>query len=238
MGATSNAGRIGVWGRSGSGKSSYVKRLIRERKRLVIFDPLAEYGPELRIRSIEHRQADSLDQVRLAMVSDWQSFRVAYVPPSGKEPAALSALAKLLLAAQQPFKDGRRGARPLTLVVEEMNLSFPVHGGAQKSPGFAEICSRGRHYGIEVIGVSQRVNEVSKRFRGNATETVVLAQSDDDDAKAAGKLLGRGGLAMVDGLENLEYLRKGIGPEVERGKITFGRAANTNRAPRSKRKRA
>lgn len=230
MSARSNAGRIGVWGRSGSGKSSYVKRLIRQRPRLVIFDPLDEYGSEMRIRSIEHRKANSLDQVRLAMVADWQAFRVAYVPPSGKEPAALSALSKLLMAAQKPFKDGKRGARPLTLVVEEMNLSFPVSGGAQKCPGFADICSRGRHFGIEVIGVSQRIAEVATRFRNNCTETVVLAQKGPRDIEAAAAELG-GDKRLVTGLQNLEYIHEKAG-QLERGKITFGKvAANLNRAP-------
>ena len=45
MGAKSNAGRVrvGVWGASGSGKSSYVKRQLAKRKRVVIFDPQGEY---------------------------------------------------------------------------------------------------------------------------------------------------------------------------------------------------
>lgn len=239
MSASSDAGRVGVWGRSGSGKSSYVKREIGARKRLVIFDPLQEYGPELRIRTVEHVARNSLDQVRQAMIADWRGFRVSYVPPAGKEPAALSALCKLLKAAQQPYKDGARGAQTMTLVVEEMNLCFPVHGGDSKCPGFAELCSRGRHYGIDIIGVSQRVHEVSKRFRGNTTETVVLAQSDKDDAAAAAKMLGRDGVKKVDGLQNLEFLRKGVGPEIQRGKITFPKkAANSPRKPSAPKKRA
>lgn len=219
MSASSNAGRVGVWGRSGSGKSSYVKKLIKARKRLVIFDPLAEYGSEMRIRSVEHVARDSLDRVRQAMIDDWGGFRLAYVPPADKEPAALSALCKLLLAAQQPFKDGERGAKGLTLVVEEMNLSFPVSGGAQKCPGFANVCSRGRHYGIEVVGVSQRIAEVATRFRNNCTETVVLAQKGPRDLDAAAAELG-GNRGAVAGLKNLEYLHERHG-EVTRGKITF-----------------
>ena len=236
MSANSNAGRIGVWGRSGSGKSTYVKRLIRGRRRLVIFDPLAEYGPELAIRSVEHRRADSLDDVRKAIASDWTGFRVAYVPPAGKEAQALSALSKLLMAAQKPFKDGR-SRMGLTLVVEEMNLSFPVSGGAQKAPGFADICSRGRHYGIEVIGVSQRIAEVATRFRNNCTETVVLAQKGPRDIDAAAAEIG-GDRRLVTGLQNLEYIHEKAG-QITRGKLTFGRrAANSNHAPARRKKRA
>lgn len=225
MSARSNAGRIGVWGASGSGKSSYVKKLIRDRKRLVIFDPLAEYGKELaRIRNIDHKRPDDLDRVRLAMLDNWSGFRVAYVPPSGHEPGALSALSKLLMAAQQPFKDGQRGAEMLTLVVEEMNLSFPVSGGAQKSPGFADICSRGRHYGIEVIGLSQRIAEVATRFRNNCTETVVLRQKGPRDIDAATQEIG-GNKAAVMKLKNLDYLHEKSG-SVTTGKITFPKRRN------------
>ncbi len=236
MAATSNAGRMGVWGASGSGKSSYVKRHIKARKRLVIFDPLEEYGPELRIRSVTHSARDSLDQVRQAMIDDWQGFRVAYVPPSGKEPAALSALCKLLMAAQQPFKDGKSKAG-ITLVVEEMNMSFPVSGGAQKCPGFADVCSRGRHYGIEVIGVSQRIAEVATRFRSNNDETVVLRQKGPRDLDAAANELGTT-KDVVARLKNLEYLHERHGT-VTPGKITFpAKAANSSRKPAARRKKA
>ena len=220
MGANSNAGRIGVWGASGSGKSSYVKRLIRDRKRMVIFDPLGEYAGELpRIRNVEHRANSDLDKVRQEMAKNWTGFRVAYVPPAGKEAAALSALCRLLMAAQQPFKDGARGAQGMTLVVEEMNLSFPVSGGVQKCPGFADICSRGRHYGIEVVGVSQRIAEVATRFRNNCTETVVLRQKGPRDIDAATAEIG-GKKSAVVALQNLSYLHE-KGGVVTPGKITF-----------------
>ncbi len=225
MSALSNVGRIGVWGRSGSGKSSYVKNLIRDRKRMVIFDPLAEYGKELaRLATVEHNHRAALDDVRKKMLANWAGFRVAYVPPAGREPDALSALCRLLLAAQQPFKDGQAGGKPLTLVVEEMNLSFPVSGGAQKCPGFADVCSRGRHYGIEVIGVSQRIAEVATRFRNNCTETVVLAQKGPRDIEAAANEIG-GDRKAVTSLANLEYLHENKG-DVRKGQIAFkgGRA--------------
>lgn len=223
MAATSNAGRIGVWGASGSGKSSKVKQLLRNRSRLIIFDPMKEYPDAIRgLRYVQHKRASDLDKVRLAMRENWAGFKVSYAPPPSKEIEALSALSKLLLAAQQPFLDGKRGAKMLTLVVEEMNLSFPVTGGAQKCPGFAEICSRGRHYGIEVIGVSQRIAEVATRFRNNCTETIVLRQKGPRDIAAAAAELGTT-KARVQALKKLEFLHETDG-EITPGKITFSKA--------------
>ncbi len=175
--------RTGVWGRSGSGKSSFVKATIRGRKRVIVFDPLGEYGAE-GFKVIEHKTRDGLDRVRREMAANWGGFRLAYIPPAGKEIAALNGLSRLLLRAQSRYQATGKGAEIL-LVVEEMNLSFPVSGGAEKNPGFAEICSRGRHYGIEVIGVSQRIAEVATRFRGNCNETVIFAQKGPRDLDAA-----------------------------------------------------
>ncbi|MEJ5217114.1 hypothetical protein WG622_02585 [Cognatishimia sp. D5M38] len=208
----SNVGRIGVWGASGSGKSSYVKKRIKGQKRLVVFDPLDEYGPLCKVR------ATSPEQVRIAMRDNWQGFTVRYVPRAGNEPRELSALCRLLFAAQQPFKD-QGGGMPVTLVVEEMNLSFPVHGGDVKCPGFANACSRGRHYGIEIYGLSQRIAEVSTRFRGNTDETVVLRQKGPRDLKAASHEVGlpESHIAL---LQNLDYIHEKQGKHTK-GKLSF-----------------
>lgn len=212
MSARSNAGRIGVWGASGSGKSSYVKKAIKGRNRMVVFDPLGEYSALCKVT------CKTVEQVRLAMRKNWAGFSIAYVPPAGQEPRALSALCKLMMAAQLPYKESGKG-QGMTLVVEEMNLSFPVAGGAQKSPGFAEVCSRGRHYGIEVYGLSQRIAEVSTRFRGNCTETVVLRQQGPRDLAAAADAIG-GDKAAVAALANLDYIHERQGTR-KKGRIKF-----------------
>lgn len=216
----SNAGRIGVWGASGSGKSSYVKQQVAQARRLIVFDPLAEY---------DAAQVRTVEQVRAAMRSNFGAFRLALVARAGAECKELSKLCRLLMAAQQPFKDRGKGSG-LTLVVEEMNMSFPVAGGAQKCPGFAEICSRGRHYGIEVFGVSQRIAEVDTRFRGNCTETVVFRQKGQRDRTAAAAELGCGLSELPS--ENLHYIHEKAGL-LTKGQVTF--PANRSRAPRKRR---
>lgn len=210
MSAASNAGRVGVWGASGSGKSSYVKAAIAQRRRVVVFDPQGEYPG---------KRVGDLESVRREMRANWSGFRISYTPPPGKEAVALSGLCRLLLAAQRPFKETGRGA-PMVLVVEEMNLSFPVHGGAAKCPGFAEICSRGRHYGIEAWGVSQRIAEVDTRFRGNCTETVVFRQKGQRDVSAAAQELGCAAADLPR--DNLAYLHEEAGG-IRSGQVKFSK---------------
>lgn len=212
MSAKSNAGRIGVWGASGSGKSTYVKRAIKGRKRLIVFDPMEEYAPYVNVT------VRSLEEVRQLMARNWHTFKIAYVPPAGKESATLSALSKLLIAAQTPFKITGKGEH-ITLVVEEMNICFPVHGGAARAKGFADICSRGRHFGIEVYGLSQRIAEVDTRFRGNTTETVILRQQGRNDINAAEQAIGGHKKKIIE-LRNLSYIHE-RGGELTEGKLTF-----------------
>ena len=183
----SNTGQIGVWGRRGSGKSSYLQQRIAKAKRVVIFDTMGEYG---QIRGI--KAVSRIDQVRQEMRKNWTGFRVALKPIGGREPAILSELSYFLIQAQAPSVKAGRNIRPITLVVEEMNLAFPVSGGEAKCPGFAELCSRGRHSYVEMIGASQRIAEVSTRFRGNCTETVVFAQKGPRDLAASEAELGLG----------------------------------------------
>lgn len=232
-GSRSNAGRIGVFGASGSGKSAYTKERLRGANRVVVFDPLDEYTELPGFRSVE-----SINDVIRDMKARWKTFRVAYVPPSGDEMRALNTLSDLLLKVQRPFREGGAGG-PVTFVVEEMNLGFPVNIGSHKVKRFAEICSRGRHFGIEVIGVSQRLAEVDTRFRGNCTETVIFNQVGTRDRQAAAAILGCSA-QKVGGLPKLHYVTRN-GLDLTSGVVTFGRSkpANINAKPaRKKRKSA
>lgn len=209
--SASNAGRVAVIGASGSGKSSWVKRYIHRQKRTVIFDPMDEYGKEGAVR------CTSIEQVQIAMRQSFRKFRICYVPPSGREAQALNRLAHLCLKAQEPYR-GKRAGSVCNLVVEEMNTSFPLHGAENKAPAFAEICSRGRHSFIHVIGVSQRFAEVSMRFRGNLTECVAF-RCNASDVKAASDATN-GSIADIRALKNLQYIHS-IQGEATRGEIKF-----------------
>jgi hypothetical protein len=181
MNARSNAKMSGVWGTRGTGKSTYTKHLVKDIKRLVVFDPMREYSGI--------KRATTLDQVKAEMVKDYAGFRVAYVPPAAKEPEALQALSNWLFYVQQPFDDGH-STRQLTLVVEEMSLSFSVKSGESRCPRFAAICSIGRHFGINVIGTSQRMAQVHNTFRGNCEQSICFRQHAPVDRRAASEVLG------------------------------------------------
>jgi len=212
-----DAERIGVYGRSGSGKTTWMKNYIRGKSRIVVFDPMDEYF-EMATR-IEHTSAGSIEEVRAAMVANPNGYKIAFVPAGGQEAAALNAISSLLWRGMAGYRTARlawektghkipkgsRAAPKIYLVVEEMNLSFKLHGGADRVPAFADICSRGRRSGIEVAGCSQRVAEVSKRFRGNLSQVAVFAQGDTGDRKAAAEALFVPSKELED-LKPFEYI--------------------------------
>lgn len=210
--SASNAGRVAVVGASGSGKSSYVKRLLRKERRVVIFDPMGEYGKE------GAKVCTTIAQLQEEMRKSFGKFLLAYVPPAGREAQALNRLSHLCLKAQEPYRGATKGPQ-LTVVIEEMNTCFPVHGGEAKAPAFAEICSRGRHSFIHAIGVTQRFAEVSTRFRGNLTECVVFRQQGPNDTTAAMNATGAA-KGQVTALRNLQYLHARQG-EITNGEISF-----------------
>lgn len=208
--SASNAGRVAVVGASGSGKSTYAKRLMQKEQRVVILDVMDEY------KEIGAKPCYSIAELQAVMRANFNKFRLAYVPPSGSEETALNRLSHLCLKAQEPYK-GKRSGKQLTVIVEEMNTCFGLKRET-KVPAFAEICARGRHSFIHVVGVSQRFAEISTRFRGNLTECVVFCQQGKADVEAAIGAIGlKANKDQILALDQLEYLHS------VRGKITPGK---------------
>ena len=67
-----NSSRIAVYGRSGSGKSTYVKNLIKKLKRVVVFDVMAEYS---QLQGYE--TAYDINQVKAIMIRKPKTFKIA-----------------------------------------------------------------------------------------------------------------------------------------------------------------
>jgi hypothetical protein len=175
-----------VYGRRGSGKTTRVLLLIRDRPRVVVFDPTGEFEREHGVTAF----CDG-DALRLYLARHWQrGFRVAFTPRANYEREQLHALATFLLACQRPYLDGA-DARTITLVVEEMNLGYPAQGLPQHLDGMSRVCNQGRHYGIEVIGVTQRPPLVSATFRGGLAETWIFPLARADDRGEVLNMLGR-----------------------------------------------
>jgi len=194
-----DAVRIGVYGASGSGKTTKARELVSSLRRLVVFDPLDEWARKGWAR------CTTVAGVRQALRRGWsKGFRVTFVPPAMGERRGLHDLSVLMRDAQAPFR--REQGPRLTLLVDEMNTAFPVNNLPDELYGFPELCSRGRHYGISIIGVSQRIAEVHTRFRGNMTAAYFFRQGDARDVATVSAMIGPQHKDAVRRLSNYEYM--------------------------------
>lgn len=192
--------KILVVGMTGSGKSTLVKQLIADRKRVIVFDPQGEYGREGKAVA-----CPDMNRLKGTMDACWDSgFRLSYVPRGGYEAPQLHHLAELLFQVQHGYENGVPGAPPITLVVEEMDLSFPAHNLPADLSGMRAICNQGRHYGIECIGVTQFPTQVHNSFRRNSARRMILRLGETADRIDAAKLLNVS-LDDINALEKFEY---------------------------------
>lgn len=193
-------GHIGIWGRTQSGKTTRAKMILRDRSRVVVFDPLNEYGDVAPIH------AANLNAVLSAIDARWRgSFGIRYVPASHSDASAcLDALARLLRDVQAPYQEGRDD-RHLTLMVDELAASAP--NIRRPRSAFNALCARGRHFGIELIGSSQRMAEVTTSFTGNTTTDYFFPLRSAADYDRAVALIGKHHLAELRSLEPHTCLR-------------------------------
>jgi DNA helicase HerA-like ATPase len=198
--------RIGIWGASGQGKSTFVKALVRDRRRLVVFDPMGEHKTTI----IEAR-ADLIAALRRS----WsRGFRLSYKPAFSADPVIeVNWLASALVRLQEPYRAGAGAG--LTFVVEELANCAPNARALVATGSLAGLAARGRHYGITLIGTSQRLAEVSTTFRGNTSVDVFFAQSDDTDYQAIRRKIGREGEARVRRLAPHHYVMRRSGRLIE-----------------------
>lgn len=204
---------VGVWGGRGSGKSTCVKELVRDRDRLIVFDPIGDWERERGYKGVKDFSA-----LLLALKKNWsQGFRFVMTSPRGQDPRALlERLSMILFRVQEPYFHGK-DRRKITLVVEEMALSYPERTLGAKERSFMELCNLGRHYGVEIIGISQRVAEVKKNFVGNCAEHYFFRMGAAIDAQTATQFIGSRHKEALTGLRDHEYLRFSRG-NVERGR--------------------
>lgn len=193
----------GYWGGRGAGKSTGVKERVEKEKRLIVFDPIGDYAKEkgfLKVGTLKH--------LYKTIKNRWHSgFRLALTVPRGTDAQAmLNELSNALFVIQQPYFDGK-DPRKIVLVVEEMAVSYPEKTLGKSERGFMDLINLGRHYGVSIIGVSQRIAEVKKNFVGNCAAHHFYRMGAAVDYQAATALVGREHLDTLKGLQTHEYLR-------------------------------
>jgi len=197
-----SASLTGVYGGRGQGKSTHVKALIRNEKRVVVFDPMREYGSLPGFTA-----AASLHQIRDRMIAGkGQAYKIAYQPLTEDFPLALHQLCRFLFQAQKPYFENRSRA-DIALVVEELNMTAPSHNLPKGQEGFKAAVLQGRHYGLNIIGVTQRPKLVAPYFRDNCEDEVVFKLACPDSIAYVEKKIGNASdRGQIFALKPHEYL--------------------------------
>lgn len=138
-------------GATGSGKGVSVRDHLAADKprRLLVWDPLGEYGSFVTVTT-----GELADLARRAIPP---TFRVAYWP--GNDPTKYAE--RFALFCRIAFAAG-----DCTMLVEEL---ADVTGPSYAPPAWRRCTTQGRHRGLRIIAASQRPAQVDKQFLGGCT---------------------------------------------------------------------
>jgi energy-coupling factor transporter ATP-binding protein EcfA2 len=209
-----------IYGRRGSGKSTYAKETFT--RRVIVFDPQGEYPGDV------VKASDDIAPLAKKAAANWSGFRLAWRLPvnddlaEGKDyPEELHRLAKQVWRLQSGF--GRDHKDQVTLLIDEANLSVPVERMAKGSRAIMELALQGRHRGINLVAVTQRPALISADLRGQASEVVTFALAQPDDMMIMRKIMQSEEVDRLASLPDHHYLRWTSKGEVSQGKNSLAR---------------
>lgn len=184
-----------IFGKRGSGKSELAKKLSSDRirsggpQRLLIYDTLGEY-------------TDGVIVSDLMLLRDyWKkvyrgNFRIIYQPvdPEGDFDSVCREVCK---------------CEDLTFLVEEMDrFARPLALSRQ----FKEIVQRGRHYRVELIGITQRPHGIDKLLTSQAKQMCIFNTTEPRDIDYFKEVVGYEVVKKIAAIQQYEYVnyRDGI----------------------------
>ena len=223
-----DAALVAVYGPRGSGKSTLTRALIEPRRNVIAFDPIADYAQLRGWSAVQLSTSEKENRRRLSAGAKRaltrKKFRLAVVPYSGEEALCLHHLSQWMFDLQAGYRAGRLSEK-LTLVIEEMDLSYPVSKLPKELNGMSRLCNQGRHWGLEAIGVTQFPQQVSKTFRNNATYTYAFKLPDTPRRAVEENMMAadRPVLRELQQYEFIELSIKGMrrGKTLRSGKISI-----------------
>lgn len=210
------AKRVGIFGASGSGKTTKARTIIRSTKRLIVFDPKREWTREGQNWLPAFTPVSSYAEFVRILKKKWSNkggFQIVYTPPFGCEKEHLSAIATTIYAYQAGYK--RDHMAKITLFVDEAQEGIPSGTGMRNPTHGALLIARmGRDRGINLIIASQRINTVDIGIRANLSDYYIFRLGELTDIKLATDIVHD--KALLQKMANFQYFWKD-----ETGQIKF-----------------
>lgn len=207
--------RIGIFGASGSGKTTKARELIKSCGRLIVFDPKQEWLREGRGWLRSPVIVSNLFEFKRAIQKRFTNptFSIVYVPPLADAGAHLSALCNEIFKLQAGYKISHFSK--ITLLIDEAQEGIPA-GTSRINPrhGALTIAKMGRDRGINMIVASQRIKTVDIGIRANLSAYFIFRLAELTDIQEAFQIVrDKEGLLNQ---ENYSFYFKGLD-----GKVTF-----------------
>lgn len=172
-------------GATGSGKGVGIREhLKREKpKRLIVFDPMHEYGDIA-------TPVSTVGEVIAAMKKP--NFRVVWQPDDDTDYDSKAFKKQFELFCKAAFLVG-----DLTMLVEELEL---VTKATWAPAAWRNCTKRGRHQGLQILAATQRPADADKAFWSSCTYIRCHALRETEDGQRMAKVL-KVPYEVVDGLK-------------------------------------
>lgn len=167
-----------IFGRTGSGKTYLVKRLISKLNRIIIIDALGEYTDGI----IFYNLSDLIDYIEKDFNRETFKYIIRFTNDE-----EIEILFDLIFYISS-----------LTLVVEESEIYISAY---IKQSNFLKLVRYGRHKDISIIAVARRVTELSNDVRSQANQIISYKQILKKDIDYLKYL----GFTKVENLKQYEY---------------------------------
>lgn len=181
-------------GKTGSGKTTWARNFIQAQTRVLILD--AGFGdyPARPSGTLE----GLIDTAERLNSGGAGFFRLSYTPRFGEAPVVM---------------DLARIVRNCWLVLEEADR----FDEPRICPEYDEIISRGRHYGVNILGISLYPFKLPADLRRQATRIICYRMHEPRDVDYLYDVIGDD-VQKLPGLEPFQYLdwRAGVGSEVKK----------------------
>lgn len=209
-------------GGRGSGKTTFLREYMKDRKRVIALDPMDDMGLKgfKRLKRITGKNG-----IAAHIKANWEKGYKIQVPTghrAGECQAYMMELVQALFIIQADYKAGKRSAKgkEITLVIDEAHKFIPNPPRDSLHTCLDDFINLGRHYGVDCVAASQSVVKIWTEYRKSAMHHYFFRQGDHNDIDTITSMIGRANKEKLLELKTHEYLHldKTQGLHVEQGK--------------------
>lgn len=171
-----------ICGKTGTGKSYHMRKMLEGRRRVIVFDTMNEYSL-ISWRSVTITDPhDLIDYLRRSPAA----FRIVYNPPNPYEIMRTESGRKI--NGFDLFCEICFCTHNVTIAIEELaEWTKPQHC----PDGLIKLARLGRHKGLSIFANSQRPREVSTTFRSQWNKLICFRLDEPADIDYIADRIGR-----------------------------------------------